>query len=331
MNFFKKITNKLFKSKDSQDEEKKIKYEASLKQTASFGQKILELQNRHHKIDEEYFEELEEILIMSDINFNVVEQTMDLIRSEVKANKITDVNLINEIISESIFKVYLNDTVVDTSLDVQEGRLNVFIMVGVNGSGKTTSIAKLAAKYKKEGKKVLIAAGDTFRAAAVEQLTVWAQRVGVDIVSGDDKTKDPSAVVFKALETAKNGNYDLLIIDTAGRLQNKVNLMNELNKMVSIIQRFEPSAPHESLLVLDATTGQNGLSQAAVFKEVANLTGIILTKLDGTSKGGIVLSIKNEFDLNVKYVGLGEKVDDLQEFDLELFIYQMTKDLIKND
>ncbi|MBW0595656.1 signal recognition particle-docking protein FtsY [Mycoplasmopsis anatis] len=328
MKLFKKLKD--FFSKDQTKEQlKKIShYDKGLANTSSFGAKIRELQNKHLKIDEEYFEELEEILIMSDINYNLVDQIIDLIKSEVKANKITDPKLIGEIVADGIFKAYTNNTIVNTNLNVKDDRLNVFIMVGVNGSGKTTSIAKLANKFKNEGKKVLIAAADTFRAAAVEQLSEWARRVNVDIIKPDKPNQDPSSVVYKAMDYAKNNNYDLLIIDTAGRLQNKVNLMNELNKMVSVIKKFQEDAPHESLLVMDATTGQNGLSQAKVFKEVSNLTGIILTKLDGTSKGGIILSIKNEFDLNVKYVGMGEQVDDLQEFDLELFIYEMTKELI---
>ncbi|MEE3927977.1 signal recognition particle-docking protein FtsY [Mycoplasmopsis ciconiae] len=327
MNFLKKLTNKIF-NKNSKDQSPKFNtYSEGLAKTSSLGKQILELQNKHHQLDQKYFEELEEILIMSDINYFLVEQIVENIKKEVKINKISDPKLIGEIVAESLFIAYTNNTLIDTNLNFQDQRLNVFIMVGVNGSGKTTSIAKLAYKYKNMNKKVLIAAADTFRAAAVEQLSEWASRIGVDIVKPDEKTKDPSAVVYKALKQAKENNYDLLIIDTAGRLQNKVNLMNELNKMVSVVQKFEPSAPHESLLVLDATTGQNGLMQAKVFKEVANLSGIILTKLDGSSKGGIVLSIKNEFDLNVKYVGLGEKLEDLQEFDLDLFIYHMTKDL----
>lgn len=295
---------------------------------SNFGKKLLELQNRYTKIDEEFFEELEELLIMADINSQLVYLMIEKIKREVKTNQIDNPKLIGEIVADQMFVIYTNNSVVNTQLNYQDNRLNVFIFVGVNGSGKTTSIAKIANKYASQGKKVLIAAADTFRAGAVNQLGIWAQRIGVEIVKPDKEGVDPSSVVYKAMEKATQENYDLLVIDTAGRLQNKVNLMNELNKMVSIIQRFEPSAPHESLLVLDATTGQNGLSQAKAFKEVANLTGIILTKMDGTSKGGIVLSIKDEYNLNVKYLGLGESLDDLQEFDLDMFIYQMTKDLI---
>ncbi|WP_406617635.1 signal recognition particle-docking protein FtsY [Mycoplasmopsis lipophila] len=347
MGFFKYLKEKLFGKKNKieakeeaikeQEQEELIKskklekYNAGLNKTSIFGRKILELQNRHNKIDEDFFEELEEILIMSDISTKLVYAIITQIKNEVKINNITDPKLIGEIVADQMFLIYANQSVINTNLNYKNDRLNVFIFVGVNGSGKTTSIAKIANIYKKRDKKVLIAAADTFRAGAVSQLEVWADRVQADIVKPVKEGVDPSSVVYQALDKAKKENYDLLIIDTAGRLQNKVNLMNELAKMYGIIQKFEPSAPHECLLVLDATTGQNGISQAQAFKEVANPTGIILTKMDGTSKGGIVLTIKEEFDLNVKYIGLGEGLDDLQEFDLDSFIYGMTKELILNE
>ncbi|UUM20544.1 signal recognition particle-docking protein FtsY [Mycoplasma sp. 2045] len=348
MGFFKNLVNKVFnrKPKDVEQvqeeldkkEHKKIitsekfkKYEQGLNSSASFGKKLLELQNRHVKLDEDFFDEFEELLIMSDINASLVDVMVERIKQEIRLNNIDDPKMIGEIVADQMFTIYTNNSVVNTNLNYEVGRLNVFVFVGVNGSGKTTSIAKIANKYVKEGKKVLIAAADTFRAGAVDQLGIWAQRIGAEIVKPAHEGADPSSVVYQAVSKAKEENYDLLIIDTAGRLQNKVNLMKELEKMIGVIRKFEPSAPHESLLVLDATTGQNGLSQARNFKEIANLTGIILTKMDGTSKGGIVLSIKDEYDLDVKYVGLGEKLDDLQEFDLELFIYQMTKALIDNE
>lgn len=347
MGFFKYLKEKLFGKKNKieakeeaikeQEQEELIKskklekYNAGLNKTSIFGRKILELQNRHNKIDEDFFEELEEILIMSDISTKLVYAIITQIKNEVKINNITDPKLIGEIVADQMFLIYANQSVINTNLNYKNDRLNVFIFVGVNGSGKTTSIAKIANIYKKGDKKVLIAAADTFRAGAVSQLEVWANRVQADIVKPVKEGVDPSSVVYQALDKAKKENYDLLIIDTAGRLQNKVNLMNELAKMYGIIQKFEPSAPHECLLVLDATTGQNGISQAQAFKEVANPTGIILTKMDGTSKGGIVLTIKEEFDLNVKYIGLGEGLDDLQEFDLDSFIYGMTKELILNE
>ncbi|VEU70104.1 signal recognition particle-docking protein FtsY [Mycoplasmopsis glycophila] len=346
MKFFKKLINKVFnkneapnaqsveqelqkqKEKEIINSEKFQKYETGLSNSSFFGKKLLEIQNAHKEINEEFFEDLEELLIMSDINISLVDLIIQKIKTEVRTNNIDDPKLIGEIVADQMFVVYANNSIVNTNLNIEKDRLNVLIFVGVNGSGKTTSIAKIANKYKNEGLKILIAAGDTFRAGAVDQLSIWADRIGVDIIKPDKEGQDPSSVVYKAMEKAKKENYDLVIIDTAGRLQNKVNLMKELEKMVGIIQKFEPSAPHESLLVLDATTGQNGLSQARAFKEIANLTGIILTKMDGTSKGGIVLSIKDEYDIDVKYIGLGEKLDDLQEFDLDLFIYQMTKDLI---
>ena len=305
------------------------KYVAGLsKSGSSFAQQLKEIQSRYNEIDEEFFEELEEVLIMSDISVKLVMDIIDEIKKEVKVENITDPKLIGEIVADKMFTVYTNNSIVDTELDIQDGRINVMIMVGVNGAGKTTTIAKIANRYIKEGKKVLIAAGDTFRAGAVQQLGVWAERIGADIIKPQKEGADPASVVYDAVAKAKNDNYDLLIIDTAGRLQNKVNLMNELEKMNKIIEREIPGAPHESLLVLDATTGQNGVSQATSFKEVTPLSGIVLTKMDGTSKGGIVLTIKDKLQLAVKLIGLGESLDDLQEFDLDSFIYGMTKELI---
>ncbi|MFV8471907.1 signal recognition particle-docking protein FtsY [Mycoplasma sp. AA7A] len=344
MGFFTKLKEKVFtKKKDVETVNKQLdeketkeilasekfkKYETGLNNASSFGKKLLEIQNKHVKIDEDFFDDFEELLIMSDINAALVDVMIEKIKKEIRTNNIDDPKLIGELVADMMFSIYANNSIVNTNLNFEDGRLNVFIFVGVNGSGKTTSIAKIANKYIKEGKKVLIAAADTFRAGAVNQLGVWAERIGASIVKPDKEGADPSSVVYKAMDKATNEHYDLLIIDTAGRLQNKVNLMKELEKMIGVIQKFESSAPHESLLVLDATTGQNGLSQAKHFRDIANLTGIILTKMDGTSKGGIVLSIKDEYDIDVKYVGLGEGLDDLQEFDLEMFIYQMTKDLI---
>ena len=330
-NKLEKVNKKLEKDKiKNRKKQNKInKYVAGLNKTgSSFSLLIKEIQSKHNDIDDDFFEELEEVLIMSDISMELVIDIIDEIKREVKIENISDPNLISEIIADKIFTVYANRSIVDTSLNIQDKRLNIIIMVGVNGAGKTTTIAKLANKYKNEAKKIIIAAGDTFRAGAVEQLNVWAKRIGVDIVMPIKESADPSSVVFDAVSKAKKENYDLLIIDTAGRLQNKVNLMNELEKMNKIIQREIPDAPHESLLVLDATTGQNGVSQAMAFKEVTNLTGIVLTKMDGTSKGGIILTIKDKLQLSVKLIGLGEKLDDLQEFDLDSFIYGMMKGFI---
>ncbi len=330
----KKLIKKLKKEKlKKRRKAKKLdKYVAGLDKTgSSFSRRLKELQTRHNVVDEDYLEDLEEALIMSDISVELVMDIVDEVRKEVKIENVTDISLVNEIIAEKMFVIYTNKSNIDTSLNIQDNRINVILMVGVNGAGKTTSIAKLAHKLKEEGKKVLIAAGDTFRAGAVEQLGVWADRIGCEIVKPIKEGVDPASVVYDAVSKAKAEDYDVLIIDTAGRLQNKVNLMNELAKMSKIIQKEIPDAPHESLLVIDATTGQNGVSQAASFKEVTPLTGIILTKMDGTSKGGIVLTIKDKLELAVKYMGLGEALDDLQEFDLDAFIYGMTKGLMEDE
>ncbi|VEU78096.1 signal recognition particle-docking protein FtsY [Mycoplasmopsis columbinasalis] len=346
MGIFKYLKNKFFKkegkealaAKEKELKEKELqelldskqleKYNAGLAKTSSLGQKIFNLQQVHKEINKDFFDELEEILIMSDISAKLVYAIVTHIRSEVVKRNITDVKEIGELVTDQLFVVYANKSVVDTTLNYQDGRLNIFIFIGVNGSGKTTSIAKIAHRYIKMGKKVLIAAADTFRAGAVDQLEIWANRANADIIKPIKDGADPSSVVYSGLEKAKNEGYDLLLIDTAGRLQNKINLMKELEKMYQVIKKFEETAPHECLLVLDATTGQNGVSQAKAFNEVTHPTGIILTKMDGTSKGGIVLSIKDELDLNVKYIGLGETMEDLQEFDLDTFIYALTKDLV---
>ena len=307
------------------------KYVAGLnKSGSSFSQRIKEIQARHNKVDEDFFEELEEVLIMSDISMNLVMDIVEEVKKEVKIENVTDPKLISEIVADKMFSVYANKSVVDTTLNIKENRLNIILMVGVNGAGKTTTIAKLANSLIKEGKKVLIGAGDTFRAGAVSQLEVWANRVGAQIVKPLKDQADPASVVYDSLAKAKAENFDVLIIDTAGRLQNKVNLMKELEKISKIIKKSDPEAPHESLLVVDATTGQNGVSQAMHFKNATPLSGIILTKMDGTSKGGIVLTIKDQLELSVKMIGLGEKLEDLQEFDLDAFIYGMTKDLMED-
>ena len=311
--------------------QKKIdKYVTGLEKSGfSFASKIKEIQSRHNEIDEHFFDELEEILIMSDISFNLVMEIITEIKKEIRIQNIINPKLISEIVVDKMFTSYANRSLIDTRLNVENKGLNVILIVGVNGSGKTTSIAKIANLLKNEDKKVLIAAADTFRAGAVEQLSLWASMVGVRIVKPVKTGVDPSSVVYDAINKAKAGNYDVLIVDTAGRLQNKVNLMNELAKMNKIIKREISDAPHESLLVLDSTTGQNGISQAKHFKDITDLTGIVLTKMDGTSKGGIVLTIKDELDLSVKLIGFGEKIEDLQEFDLDAFIYGMTKDLME--
>ena len=266
---------------------------------------------------------------MSDVGVSMVMKIVAEIKNEVRLQNITNPKEINEIIVDKMFVIYANDSVMTTKINYADEGLTVILMVGVNGAGKTTTIGKLANRITQdESKKVMVAAGDTFRAGAIDQLAVWANRVGVEIVKGHEGG-DPSAVVFDALKQAKEKNVDVLICDTAGRLQNKVNLMKELEKMNRIIKREVPDAPHETLLVIDATTGQNGVSQAVEFSKITDVTGLVLTKMDGTAKGGIVLSIKDQLNLPVKFIGLGEQVDDLQEFDLDQYIYGLCKNLVE--
>lgn len=326
MGFFSQIKEKFVGKSAKQNE----KYVAGLdRSNSTFSDQINELAARFREINDEYFEELENILIMSDVGVSMVMKIVEEIKNEVRLQNITDPKEINEIIVDKMFVIYANDSVMTTKINYAEEGLTVILMVGVNGAGKTTTIGKLANRIvNDEGKKVMVAAGDTFRAGAIDQLAVWAQRVGVDIVKGKEGG-DPSAVVFDALKQAKEKNVDVLICDTAGRLQNKVNLMNELEKMNRIIKREVPDAPHETLLVIDATTGQNGVSQAVEFSKITDVSGLVLTKMDGTAKGGIVLSIKDQLNIPVKFIGLGESVDDLQEFDLDQYIYGLCKNLVE--
>ena len=326
MGFFSQIKEKFVGKSAKQNE----KYVAGLdRSNSTFSDRINELAARFREINDEYFEELENILIMSDVGVSMVMKIVEEIKNEVRLQNITDPKEINEIIVDKMFVIYANDSVMTTKINYAEEGLTVILMVGVNGAGKTTTIGKLANRIvNDEGKKVMVAAGDTFRAGAIDQLAVWAQRVGVDIVKGKEGG-DPSAVVFDALKQAKEKNVDVLICDTAGRLQNKVNLMNELEKMNRIIKLEVPDAPHETLLVIDATTGQNGVSQAVEFSKITDVSGLVLTKMDGTAKGGIVLSIKDQLNIPVKFIGLGESVDDLQEFDLDQYIYGLCKNLVE--
>ena len=326
MGFFTQIKEKLVGKSTKQNE----KYVVGLdKSSETFSDRINELAARFREINDEYFEELENILIMADVGVSMVMKIVSEIKTEVRIRNITDPREINDIIVDKMFVIYANESVMSTKINYAAEGLTVILMVGVNGAGKTTTIGKLAHRIvHDEGKKVVVAAGDTFRAGAIDQLAVWAERVGVDIVKGK-KGGDPSAVVFDALNKAKETGADVLICDTAGRLQNKVNLMNELEKMNRIIKRVVPEGPHETLLVVDATTGQNGVSQAIEFSKITDITGIVLTKMDGTAKGGIVLSIKDQLNIPVKFIGLGEQVDDLQEFDLEQYIYGLCKGLVE--
>ena len=326
MGFFTQIKEKLVGKSTKQNE----KYVVGLdKSSETFSDRINELAARFREINDEYFEELENILIMADVGVSMVMKIVSEIKTEVRIRNITDPREINDIIVDKMFVIYANESVMSTKINYAAEGLTVILMVGVNGAGKTTTIGKLAHRIvHDEGKKVVVAAGDTFRAGAIDQLAVWAERVGVDIVKGKEGG-DPSAVVFDALNKAKETGADVLICDTAGRLQNKVNLMNELEKMNRIIKRVVPEGPHETLLVVDATTGQNGVSQAIEFSKITDITGIVLTKMDGTAKGGIVLSIKDQLNIPVKFIGLGEGVDDLQEFDLDQYIYGLCKNLVE--
>ena len=287
----------------------------------SFTSKVNDLVARYRKVDEDFFEELEDVLLQADVGFETVMELMDKLRFEVQRKNIKDTEGIQAIISEKLVEIYEAGEENLTDLHMQpDGELTVILFVGVNGVGKTTTIGKLAHRLKSQGKSVLLAAGDTFRAGAIDQLQVWGDRVGCEVIKQSEGS-DPAAVMYDAIRAAKNRGVDVLICDTAGRLQNKVNLMNELEKVHRVISREIPNAPHEVLLALDATTGQNALVQAQTFKEATNVTGIVLTKLDGTAKGGIVLAIRNKLHIPVKLVGLGEKMDDLQPFDAERYVY----------
>jgi fused signal recognition particle receptor len=324
MSFFKRLKEKITQSTDTVTEKFK---EGLTKTRDNFANKVNDLVARYRKVDEEFFEELEEILIQADVGFNTVMELVDELKMEAKRRNIQDTSELQSVISEKLIEIYEGGEEGSQDLNMQDG-LTVILFVGVNGVGKTTTIGKLAHKFKSEGKKVLLAAGDTFRAGAIEQLEVWGERVGVDVIKQGEGS-DPAAVMFDAIQAARARNVDVLLCDTAGRLQNKVNLMKELEKVKRVIEREIPGAPHEVLLVLDATTGQNALIQAKQFKEVTNVTGIVLTKLDGTAKGGIVLAIRNELNIPVKFVGLGEKMDDLQPFDAEKYVYGLFSEVIE--
>lgn len=325
MSFFKKLKDKFTASSDSISEKFK---EGLVKTRDNFSNKINDLVARYRTIDEDFFEELEEILIQADVGFETVMELVEELKSEVKRRNIKDPVDVQSVISEKLIEIYESGEENLSTLNIQENALTVILFVGVNGVGKTTTIGKLAHKFKTEGKNVLLAAGDTFRAGAIEQLEVWGERVGVDVIKQAEGS-DPAAVMYDAVQAAKSRKVDILLCDTAGRLQNKVNLMNELEKIKRVIEREIPGAPHEVLLVLDATTGQNALIQAKTFKEATDVSGIVLSKLDGTAKGGIVLAIRNEMNIPVKFVGLGEQMDDLQVFDPEKYVYGLFSDVIE--
>ena len=320
MGIFDKFKNIL---KKSEKEEVEL-YDKGLEKTRkNFLNSLINLNNRHKKIDEEYFEELEEILIMADIGVNTVMDIIDKLKKRVKKENIENSDDLKEIIVDEMFIIYVDNDIITNKINYAKEGPTVILFVGVNGAGKTTTIGKIAYKLKEENKKVLIVAGDTFRAGATEQLIEWAENINVDIVYKENS--DPVSVMYDGVQKAKDEEYDVVLIDTAGRLQNKVNLMIELEKVNRVIGKLIPNAPQETLLVIDATTGQNGISQARSFNEITNITGIVLTKLDGTAKGGIVLAIKDSVHIPVKFVGLGEKKEDLRAFDIEKYIYGLFK------
>jgi len=314
MSFFKRLKESI----SSKAEAVTSKFKEGLAKTRdAFVERVDDLFSRRKKIDEEFYEELEEILIGADVGVNTVLKLIDTLRDEVKKRKIENPSELQPILSEKLIELLKGDE--QSGMNLNASGLSIILFVGVNGVGKTTTIGKMAHMYKSQGKKVLMAAGDTFRAGAIEQLETWGERVGVDVIK-QQSGSDPAAVMYDAVQAAKMRGVDILLCDTAGRLQNKVNLMEELNKIYRVIQREVPDAPHEVLLVLDATTGQNALSQAKLFGDKTGLTGLVLTKLDGTAKGGIVVAIRQELHLPVKFVGLGEKMDDLQQFDSDQFV-----------
>lgn len=311
----------------SKTETEQDKYNRTLKKTRTgFAARLNEFFANFRRVDEEFFEELEEMLILSDVGVNVATQLTEDLRYEARLENVKKTEDLQRLIIEKLVDIYEKDDVYKEQINFQDG-LTVMLFVGVNGVGKTTSIGKLAHKYKQEGKKVMLVAADTFRAGAVAQLVEWGRRVDVPVVTGAEKA-DPASVVFDGMEKALAEGVDVLMIDTAGRLQNKDNLMAELEKIGRIIKRVVPEAPHETLLTLDASTGQNALSQAKEFSKITPLTGLVLTKLDGSAKGGVVLAIRQELDIPVKLIGFGEKIDDIGEFHSEEFMQGLLTGLV---
>ena len=322
-----KVEEKTEEVQASKTETEQEKYNRTLKKTRTgFAARLNEFFANFRRVDEEFFEELEEMLILSDVGVNVATQLTEDLRYEARLENVKKTEDLQRLIIEKLVDIYEKDDVYKEHINFQDG-LTVMLFVGVNGVGKTTSIGKLAHKYKQEGKKVMLVAADTFRAGAVAQLVEWGHRVDVPVVTGAEKA-DPASVVFDGMEKALAEDVDVLMIDTAGRLQNKDNLMAELEKIGRIIKRVVPEAPHETLLALDAATGQNALSQAQEFSKITPLTGLVLTKLDGSAKGGVVLAIRQELDIPVKLIGFGEKIDDIGEFHSEEFMQGLLTGLV---
>ena len=310
------------KNKFSKKDDKSSKYDEGMKKSrAAFASKLDNLAKRYSEANQDYFEELEQILIEADVGVSLTLELVESLLDKSEKEGIKEPSKINEELVDLMFVSYVeNGSNIVNDISFSNEGPTVLLVVGVNGVGKTTTIAKLAYRYQKRGKKVMLVAGDTFRAGATEQLQIWAERLSCPIVVGKENG-DPASVAYDGMKYAKENNMDLVIVDTAGRLQNKANLMAELSKIKRVISREIEGAPHETFLIIDATTGQNGVSQASAFKDVTDLTGIVITKMDGTSKGGIILSIRDELGVPVRFIGLGEKMDDLEEFDLDKYLH----------
>ncbi|OQX93563.1 MAG: signal recognition particle-docking protein FtsY [Tenericutes bacterium 4572_104] len=318
------LFQRFFQNQEKKRKAEKYKIGMMKTRTGSLSS-LKDILTKSKSIDEDLFSKLEEIFIMSDIGIDTVIEFIDGLRDIVKKENIQNPLQLENLIVDKMFELYLKDEIINTNIRYNPNGLTIILFVGVNGTGKTTTIGKLAYKIKNEGKTVMLAAGDTFRAGAINQLKAFGERVGVSVVS-KEAGSDPASVIFEAINKAKKNKIDVLLIDTAGRLQNKKNLMNELSKINRIIKRENNSEVFETYLVIDATTGQNGLSQAKIFSEATDVTGIILTKLDGTAKGGIVLAIRNKLGIPISFVGLGEKLEDLEYFDIENYIYGLFAD-----
>ena len=319
----------IFKSKAKKKEAEKYRIGMEKTRAGTFS-RLKRLFSSYNAITEDLFDELEEIFVMADIGVETVVDFIDELKDDVRVKKITNAKDLQPIIVDKMFEIYLKGEIVNSNLRFNKNGLTVFLFVGVNGVGKTTTIAKIAHKLMSEGKKVLIAAGDTFRAGAFEQLQIWGDRVNARVISKEPGS-DPSSVIYDAIQVAKAEKYDCLLCDTAGRLQTKVNLMKELEKIKKVISREVEGAPQDTLLVIDATTGQNGLSQAKAFIEATDVSGIVLTKLDGTAKGGIVLAIRERHSIPIKFITLGEQLEDIEYFDIEKYIYGLFAEMIDGD
>jgi len=324
MGLFSFLKSKFGKKGDAKPEQSSSlqTYEKGMaKSRRAFASRLDELGKRYAKVNEEYFEELEQILIESDVGVELSIRLIEQLLDKSEKEHITEPKKIADELVDLMFVDYATKgESIENEIQFAESGPTVLLVVGVNGVGKTTSIAKLAYRYLHMGKKVMLVAGDTFRAGAVEQLKIWAERLGCPIITGKENG-DPASVAYEGVQYAKRNDIDLVIVDTAGRQQTKSNLMQELGKISRVIGKEIEGAPHETFLIIDGTTGQNGVLQAKAFKEVANLTGIVITKMDGTSKGGIILSIRDELGVPVRFIGLGERMEDLQEFDLDKYLY----------